>query len=79
MSFWRGLGYFISIIIIILGFIFLPLGLVAVIIGFIFIWMLRRGAKQEKIEKHLKEINERDKARSLRDIADRDKLEDGSK
>jgi len=35
------------------------------ILGFIFIWMLRRSAEQERIEKTLKK-NDRDKARSLR-------------
>jgi len=35
--------------------------------------MLRRGAKQERIEKHLKEINDRDKERTLRENADRGK------
>jgi hypothetical protein len=61
-SFWRGLGYFISIIIIIVGFLFFPIGLVGVILGFIFIWMLRRSAKQEDIIKHLRNLDERDKA-----------------
>lgn len=91
MGFWRGVGYFISVIIIILGFwIFitgflhfsvypfpplfrLGLGSILVILGFVFIWMLKRSAGQERIEKQLKEINERDKERSSREIADRDK------
>ena len=73
MGFWRGVGYFISILFIIGGFILFPYGLVVVILGIIFIWMLRRGAGQERIEKHLKEIRDIDKERSLREIADRDR------
>jgi uncharacterized membrane protein len=61
-SFWRGLGYFLSIIIIIVGFLFFPIGLIGVVLGFIFIWMLRRSAQQEKIVKHLGNLDERDKA-----------------
>ena len=76
MGFWRGVGYFISILIIIAGIAFLPIGIVGIIIGAIFIWLLRKSARQERIEKQLKEINERDKARSLREIADKDKLEE---
>jgi uncharacterized membrane protein len=73
VGFWRFVGYIISIIIILAGIAFLPIGIVGIIIGIIFIWMLRRGARKERIEKHLKEINERDKDRSLREISDRDK------
>jgi hypothetical protein len=60
MGFWRGVGYFISILMIIFGFLMFPIGLVSVMLGFIFIWMLKRGASQERMEKHLKEIAERD-------------------
>ena len=73
MGFWRGVGYFFSVIIIIIGLLLLPIGLVGVVLGLIFIWMLRRSAGQERIEKHLREINERDKARTLRENADRGK------
>ena len=73
VGFWRGVGYFISILIIIAGITFLPIGIVGIIIGAIFIWILRKSARQERIEKQLKEINERDKARSLREISERDK------
>jgi Flp pilus assembly protein TadB len=72
MGFWRGVGYFISIIIIIIGIAFFPVGIIGIILGAIFIWMLKRGASQERVEKQLKELNERDKARSLREIADRE-------
>ena len=73
MGFWRGVGYFISIIIILLGIAFFPIGIVAIIIGAIFIWMLRRSAGQERIEKRLREIDEKDKARSLKEDGDKDK------
>ena len=73
MGFWRGVGYFFSIVIIIIGLLLLPIGLIGVVLGFIFIWMLRRSAGQERMEKHLREINERDKARTLRKNANRGK------
>jgi uncharacterized membrane protein (DUF106 family) len=73
VGFWRGVGYFISIIIIIVGIALFPVGIIGIILGAIFIWMLRRSAGQERIEKRLKEIDERDKARSLKENADRDK------
>ena len=73
MGFWRGVGYFFSIVIIIIGLLLFPIGLIGVVLGFIFIWMLRRSAGQERMEKHLREINERDKARTLRENADRGK------
>jgi hypothetical protein len=72
-SFWRGLGYFISIIIIIVGFLFFPIGLVGVVIGFIFIWMLKRSASQQRMERAMKEMNQRDKERTFRELADRDR------
>ncbi|MDW0134699.1 MAG: hypothetical protein QOK88_04225 [Nitrososphaeraceae archaeon] len=59
MGFWRGVGYFFSVIIIIIGLLLVPIGLIGVVLGFIFIWMLRRSAGQERMEKHLREINER--------------------
>jgi len=74
MGFWRGVGYFISVLIIIAGFLFFPIGLIGVVIGFIFIWMLKRSASQERMEKHLKEISDTNKERSLRQFADSDKV-----
>jgi len=75
LGFWRGVGYFISVLIIIGGILFLPYGIVAIILGIIFIWMLRRGASQARMEKTLKEIRDIDRERSLREIADRDKTD----
>jgi hypothetical protein len=60
MGFWRGVGYFISILFVIGGLIIIPFtygaSLVSTILGFIFIWMLKRSAAQERMEKTLKEI-----------------------
>jgi len=60
MGFWRGVGYFISILMIIgglLGALFTyGASLVSTILGFIFIWMLKRSASQERMEKTLREI-----------------------
>jgi ribosomal protein L40E len=41
--------------------------------------MLKRGASQERMEKHLKEINESNKERSLRQITNNDTLKMCSK
>jgi UPF0716 family protein affecting phage T7 exclusion len=71
-SFWRGLGYFLAILIIIGGFVLFPIGLVGSAVGFVFIWMLRRSAQQEKMLKHLRNLDERDKA-------DRKKLDEREK
>ena len=58
MGFWRVVGYFISIIMIIGGLLYFPLGLLIAIPGFIFIWMLRRSASQERIEKLVQDIRD---------------------
>jgi uncharacterized membrane-anchored protein YhcB (DUF1043 family) len=65
MGFWRGVGYFISIVIIIIGFLLFPIGLIGVILGFIFIWLLKRSASQERMEKDLKEIKDLYKQKNL--------------
>jgi hypothetical protein len=56
VGFWRGVGYFFSAIIIIIGLIFFPIGLIGVAIGLIFIWLLRNSARSERMEKILKDI-----------------------
>lgn len=58
MGFWRGVGYFISIIMIIGGILFAPLGLIVTLVGIIFIFMLRSGASRERQEKYLKQIRD---------------------
>jgi uncharacterized membrane-anchored protein YhcB (DUF1043 family) len=75
MGFWRGVGYFISIVIIIIGFLLFPIGLIGVILGFIFIWLLKRSASQERMEKDLKEIKDLYKQKNLtqNDTKDLDK------
>ena len=61
LGFRRGVGYFFSIIIIIIGLTLFPIGLIGVVLGFIFIWMLRRSARKERIERQVKQINERNR------------------
>ena len=75
MGFWRGVGYFISIVIIIIGFLLFPIGLIGVILGFIFIWLLKRSASQERMEKDVKEIKDLYKQKNLtqNDTKDLDK------
>ena len=58
MGFWRNVGYFLSVIMVICGFILFPIGLIGSTIGFIFIWMLKKSARDERMEKHLKKIAE---------------------
>jgi uncharacterized membrane protein (DUF106 family) len=75
MGFWRGVGYFISIVIIIIGFLLFPIGIIGVILGLIFIWLLKRSASQERMEKDLKEIKDLHKQKNLtqNDTKDLDK------
>lgn len=62
MGFWRGVGYFISILMIISGFLgalyTYGLSLVGAILGFIFIWMLKGSASRERMEKYLKQMRD---------------------
>jgi hypothetical protein len=62
MGFWRGVGYFISILFVIGGFIMIPFtygaSLISAILGFIFIWMLKRSASQERMEKYVKQMRD---------------------
>ena len=82
MGFWRGVGYFISILFVIGGLIMIPFtygaSLVSTILGFIFIWMLKRSAAQERMEKNLKEMKDMYKERNLRenDTKDLDKYKE---
>jgi len=65
MGFWRGVGYFISILMVIgglLGALFTyGASLVSTILGFIFIWMLKRSASQERMEKDLHYMAEKER------------------
>jgi len=78
MGFWRGVGYFISILMVIgglLGALFTyGASLVSTILGFIFIWMLKRSAAQERMEKTLKEI--RNNSETVEQREDRKSKED---
>jgi flagellar biosynthesis GTPase FlhF len=62
VGFWRGVGYFISILMIISGFLgalyTYGLSLVGAILGFIFIWMLKGSASRERMEKYLKQMRD---------------------
>ena len=60
MGFWRGVGYFISIIMIIVGLLTIGsiITLPILILGIIFILILKRGASQQRIEKYVKEIRD---------------------
>lgn len=58
MGFGRNVGYFFAILMVMGGLLAFPIGLVIAIPGFIFIWMLKRSAATERIEKELKSINQ---------------------
>ena len=68
MSFWRNVGYFWAVIFVIVGFILFPAGLILSAIGFIFIWMLKRSASQERIERYLKEMRDNQETLQQRKI-----------
>ncbi|HEX9318597.1 MAG TPA: hypothetical protein VF884_06650 [Nitrososphaeraceae archaeon] len=52
----RGIGYFIAILIIIAGIVFLPLGIIGIILGIIMIYVLHKGGQVSNMQKSLKEI-----------------------
>ena len=56
MAVLRAIGYFIAIVIIIVGIIFFPIGIVAIIGGIIMIWALRKGGQVSNMQKDLKEL-----------------------
>jgi membrane protein insertase Oxa1/YidC/SpoIIIJ len=56
MGVLRAIGYFIAIVIIIVGIIFFPIGIVAIIGGIIMIWALRKGGQVSNMQKDLKAI-----------------------
>ena len=56
MGFWRGVGYFWAIIMIIGGLLLFPFGIISMILGAVLIVYLQNDAKNEKIEKHLQKI-----------------------
>lgn len=56
MGFWRGVGYFWAILMIIGGLLLFPFGIISMILGAVLIVYLQNSAKNEKIEKHLQKI-----------------------
>jgi hypothetical protein len=85
MGFARNVGYFFSILFVIGGLIMIPFtygaSAISTILGFIFIWMLRRSAAQERMEKHLEhmdpEYQQEQKEQELEEV--RRKLEEDEK
>jgi uncharacterized membrane protein len=52
----RGFGYFLGIVGIIVGIIFLPLGIVSIIGSIIFIWAIKKSGQVSSMQKSLKNI-----------------------
>jgi len=56
MGVMRGIGYFIAILIIIAGIVFLPLEIIGIILGIIMIYVLHKGGQVSNMQNSLKEI-----------------------
>jgi len=71
MGFWRGVGYFFAIIIIIVGLLLLPsiIGIAILIGGIVFIWMLRKNGQVASMKNDLKYLadSERERIKGLAD------------
>ena len=57
MGFWRGLGYFINICWIIACFV-LPYAIFTIWLPIIFLYVLRKGAKNEEMRRNIQETND---------------------
>jgi len=70
MGFWRGFGYFLNIIGIIICLLAFPIGLLAIWIPILLIYVLRKGAKNEDMRKDIHEMTllKRDQAERQRMI-----------
>ena len=58
MGFWRGVGYVIAILILIVGIVSFPIGLVLIIPAVIMLWMLKKGGEVAAIKKDMKAVRE---------------------
>jgi predicted membrane protein len=56
MGFLRGLGYFIAILILIVGIVLFPYGIILIIIAIIMMYALHKGGQVTSMQKDLKEI-----------------------
>ena len=62
----RNFGYCLNIGLILLGLLYFPQGLILSLAGLIFFWILKRGAKKERIRKRLKQMS--DNFKELREV-----------
>src|SRR6266508_1056257 len=73
MGFWRGVGYFFSMLIIIGGLFLIfanpIIGIIPIVLGIIFIWALRKSGQVAIMQKDLKYMADSERAR-VKGIAD---------
>ena len=71
MGFWRNVGYIINSFGIIICLILFPIGLLGIWIPLVFIWMLKKSARDERMERHLRHMDPHDTmAKNVEDFAD---------
>lgn len=77
MGFWRGLGYFINIIWII-GCFVLPYAIFSIWLPILFLYVLRKGAKNEAMRKDIHDMAtaQRENEKRLKIVEEKKRLED---
>ena len=58
MGVLRGIGYFLASVILIIGILFLPVGIVLIIPAIIWMWYLHKGGQLTAIQKEMKRIRQ---------------------
>ncbi len=71
MGILRNFGYAIGVIILIVGIVSFPLGLVLIIPAVIMLWLLKKGGQVSKMQKDLKEIRRLEEERMRDNIQQR--------
>jgi len=71
MAILRGIGYGIGIIILIMGIVSFPLGLVLIIPAVIMLWLLKKGGQVSRMQKDLKELRRLEEERMRDNIQQR--------
>jgi UPF0716 family protein affecting phage T7 exclusion len=71
MAILRNFGYAIGIIILIVGIVSFPLGLVLIIPAVIMLWLLKKGGQVSKMQKDLKELRRLEEERMRDNIQQR--------
>jgi len=73
MGILRGSGYAVAIIILIVGIVLFPIGLVLIIPAVIMLWALKKGGQVSSMQKDLKTMRKLDEERMRYDLMKRQK------